>query len=66
MATSAQHKPDVIIAYEKLKFDKDDIIGLGAFATVYKAHHVDWGCYVAYKKLRLNLDHDLTDGQEPM
>ena len=36
--------PYVIIAYDKLKFDKHDVIGRGAFATVYNAHHLDWGC----------------------
>ena len=56
---------DVIIAYDKLKFDKHDVIGRGAFATVYKARHVDWGCYLAYKKLHVNVDHDFTDGLQP-
>ena len=65
MATCARPKPqpDVIIAYDKLTFDQRDVIGRGAFATVYKARHVDWGCYVAYKKLHVNLDHDFTSGQ---
>ena len=67
MATCARPKPqpDVIIAYDKLTFDQRDVIGRGAFATVYKARHVDWGCYVAYKKLHVNLDHDFISGQLP-
>ena len=40
-----------LIAISKLKVEER--IGCGSFATVYRAHHLDWGCYVAYKKLKL-------------
>ena len=57
--------PDVIVAYDKLRFDDvHDVIGRGAFATVYKARHVDWGCYVAYKNLNVNVDY--ADDLQPM
>ena len=74
MATAAKQTPtpkkrrqqsDVIITYDKLKFDKHDVIGRGAFATVYKARHVDWGCYVAYKKLGVNVDRGSAHGEQP-
>ena len=66
MATAARKKPqpDVIINHGKLKIQDDDVIGRGAFATVYKARHVDWGCYVAYKKLHAKIGWDLTHGQQ--
>ena len=51
---------DVIVPFSKLKIDER--IGQGAFANVYKARHVDWGCHVAYKKLKLELS-DMTHNQ---
>ena len=49
----SKRQPDVIVPFNKLI--QGERIGSGAFATVYKARHVDWGCHVAYKKLRLEL-----------
>ena len=50
----SKRQPDVIVPFSKLTIDER--IGSGAFANVYKARHVNWGCHVAYKKLKTSLE----------
>jgi serine/threonine protein kinase len=58
-----RRQPDVIVSINKLRVG--DRISSGAFANVYKAHHVDWGCHVAYKKLKTSLQSsDLASSQQ--
>ena len=64
METAGRPRPhqEPPIAMSKLTIEEK--IGSGSFATVYRAHHVDWGCYVAFKKLKLDFS-DSTSLQEP-
>jgi len=39
------------VSYRKLSFVDEKPIGRGAFGSVYKAFHTEWGCPVAFKKL---------------
>ena len=46
---------DVAILFGELTdIDSEHPLGSGSYGVVYKARHAGWGCYVAYKELRIN------------
>ena len=53
--------PEVRVPAGRLRLEA--VIGRGSFATVYRAHHLDWGCDVAYKKLKIELN-ELTKAED--
>ena len=59
MAEQRDVKPklevDVTIEYKELTdIDRDEPLGSGSYGIVFKACYGSWGCYVAYKELRVN------------
>ncbi|CAH1251175.1 ANKK1 [Branchiostoma lanceolatum] len=40
-----------ITQFERLNFPEDSVLGLGGFASVEKAYHMDWSQHVAVKRL---------------